>query len=220
MPQSNRLPFEVYHHAIIGTTGSGKSYFAWRDSARTGFTVWWNTDDDDPPPGVKPLTADMDVSPRQLVEAAKHPGAVIAYVPDDRLLVARAELDALIDYMMHPKRSVGVRLVVDEAHVYAPNGQQVGPLQEAARRFRKRDVACTFITQRPSAISKDLIGLCAVKTIFRTDEWAWLKHHELPAAEIMARFATTDHPHAFIQVLPGGVVKGPFIIGERGITNA
>lgn len=208
MPEA---PFPVIHETVIGRTGSGKSYYAWQKARQAGYTLWWNTDDDDPPPGIRPIQAAPHNYASQLVEAARGPGRVVSFVPDDNLLVARAQLGAVCAHLMRPKRFVGIRFVVDEAHEYARNNQQSGPLQEIARRGRKRAIAAVFITQRPAALSKDLTSMSRIKTIFRTDDWDWLADHELPADAIMRAFSQTTDEHAYVQVIDG-TVRGPFVI--------
>ncbi|HEX7769383.1 MAG TPA: DUF87 domain-containing protein [Dokdonella sp.] len=88
--------------------------------------------------------------------------------PDHRVLFVQRFLDALVNAprdLWHP-----VLVVLDEAHVYAPEGSQsvsAAAVKAMASRGRKRGFCLVPATQRLSKLSKDVAAECNNKLIGR-----------------------------------------------------
>jgi len=193
------------HACIFGATGSGKTTYANQIlRAWKGPALAINTQ------GEPLFGAKVSLSMRddELVSLLRKGHKLnLEPPPDDNQ--ARLILDALIPRLIG--RAVWkprLLLLVDEAHVYAPNGKG-SPLQLIARRGRKWGVCGLWISQRPADLSKTLVTQAGQVAIFETMwETTYFRSYGLDVDEIKRRIEAGG-PYSYV-VWHGSRLEGPY----------
>ena len=173
--------------AIVGTSGSGKTYAAkglierlLDGGARVCIIdplgVWWGlrAGADGSVPGPHPvavfggrhadvpLTSGMGAALGHLV--AKHALACVVDVSDLGSAAARRGFMTAFTQALHESNTEPLHLVLDEADLWAPQRVQLdgydllGRVEEIVRRGRVRGFVPWLITQRPAVLHKDVLS--------------------------------------------------------------
>jgi len=192
--ESGKLPFEIFsnHLAILGKTGSGKT------TAAKGFTerlmdesrrlcaidptgVWWGlrlkADGESPAYPVVIFGgdhADVPLNENAGVQLAEIiAGGSFSSVIDTSLMTVGGRTRLFTDFAeaLFRANKKSLHLVIDEAHVFAPQGRvpdpQSGRMLHAANNLvsggRSRGLRIMLISQRPAKLHKD--SLTQVETL-------------------------------------------------------
>lgn len=190
------------HEFVCGLPGSGKTHHAvFLARQHRGPLLVIDPQDD---PGLPWPRADASNTWGQIWAAAQHGG--VRYVPsmdDER---AHRELRLITQRLLQP-HSRELLLVVDEAHIYAPEGKPAGPLHQLARRGRRFGARLLLISQRPADLSKGLVLLCSRHTIFTSFEGPYLQRFGIPADDLRQRLATVEYGYCTWDM---ATLQGPF----------
>lgn len=172
------------HEFICGLPGGGKSHHATHlGRQHRGPVLVIDPQDDSAWPYPR---ADASHSWAQIWDAAVRGG--VRFVPSMDDARALKEL-RYIQRQLLRKHSRELLLIVDEVHIFAPEGKPPGPLHQLARRGRLFNVRMALISQRPADTSKGLVLLCARQTIFTTFEGKYLRSYGIPADDLRQRLA-------------------------------
>lgn len=170
------------HEFVCGLPGSGKTHHAVHVATHhQGPVIVIDPQDD---PDLPWPRADSGNSWSQIWAAATSGG--VRYVPSLDDARAERELRLIALRLLQPHQRE-LLLVIDEAHIYAPEGKPAGPLHQAARRGRRFNVRLLLISQRPADLSKGLVLLAARHTIFTTFEGSYLAKYGIPADDLRQR---------------------------------
>ena len=191
------------HEFVCGLPGSGKTHHAIHVArAHRGPVIVVDPQDD---PDLPWPRADASNSWGQIWEAAGRGG--VRYVPSVDDGRANRELRIIAQRLLRP-HSRELLLVIDEAHIYAPEGKPAGPLHQLARRGRRFGVRLVLISQRPADLSKGLVLLSARHTIFTTFEGPYLSRYGINGEELRHKLLTGGE-HAYC-VWDLATLAGPF----------
>jgi hypothetical protein len=172
--------------AIVGTSGSGKTYAAkglvervMADGGRVCVVdplgVWWGlgkgADGADPPFPVAvfggaradvPLDPDMGAALGRMV--GREPMACVVDVSDFGSAASRRVFMTEFTTALYDANTEPLHLVLDEADLWAPQRTQpdglelLGRMEEVVRRGRVRGFVPWLITQRPAVLHKDVLS--------------------------------------------------------------
>lgn len=170
------------HEFVCGLPGSGKTHHAVHVARQhRGPLLVIDPQDDPQLPWPR---ADSGNTWGQVWQAAAHGG--VRYVPSMDDARANRELQLMASRLLLPHDREWL-IVIDEAHIYAPEGRPAGPLHQLARRGRRFNGRLLLISQRPADLSKGLVLLAARHTIFTTFEGAYLSRYGIPGDELRQR---------------------------------
>lgn len=191
------------HEFVCGLPGSGKTHHAIRLAREhRGAVIVVDPQDD---PDLPWPRADASNSWGQIWEAAGRGGVRFVPAMDDQR--ANRELRLIAQRLLHPHQRE-LLVVVDEAHIYAPEGKPVGPLHQLARRGRRFGVRLVLISQRPADLSKGLVLLSARHTIFTSFEGPYLSKYGINGEELRRRLlAGGEHAYCTWDM---ATLQGPF----------
>jgi DNA helicase HerA-like ATPase len=194
------------HTAIFGITRSGKTVFALKLMASwPGPAIFINTQHEETNFITATRRSDVTALARNLLAGNK-----IDYIPSENDNFAIVELELLMGIF----RRVGesgkkLLLLVDEAHVYAPQSKGFSPLYRVARRGLRFNIHGVFISQRPADVSKVVVTQCSRHVIFSTNfEGPYFKNYGIPYEEVQKKLTTAGNYHYV--VWEGGQVSPVF----------
>lgn len=210
------MELQQAHELIVGMTGGGKTYYALaRCRSWPGPVFYWNPQDQEIEPELGAwIRADRYNSVHQLFAGR----ARINYVPQWRIDHAIDELEVIVAHAMRPGRiwPAPLLLIIDEADQISPQGKLATPGHQVAQRGRKHHVFGWFVTQFPSALSKDVVRNCTTHTIFKcTYAAGYLSAHGLPGDQIAETLAAAPQ-YAFLQWTIDGRLAGPYRTDSQG----
>ncbi len=144
----------------------------------------------------------------------RYGGAKISAVSDER-----KELEKFLKSVeaSYPALSEPVLVVVEEAHIFAPQGEKKGTvriLSRIAREGRKFGVGLGLVSQRPSRLSEDVLSQTNTKVIMRIvnppkDQDYVLKASEQLSGELMSDIAGLGKGEA---VIVGQAISLPALV--------
>lgn len=150
------------HVYVCGMTQHGKTHYAVREAERLASAlgrpaIFIDSKRDTTTPW--PL-ADKSHSLSDMLGAG---GATYRPTPDQR--ARTAEVDAICRALVDAQQPC--ILVVDEAHLYAPNGRDRGGVQEVATVGLGLGIVLIAVNQNPAHISKSIVNQCTRLVLFR-----------------------------------------------------
>ncbi|ASI99140.1 DNA double-strand break repair helicase HerA [Thermococcus celer] len=156
---------------------------------------------------------DYEKASKRLEYLKRRYGAKISAVSDER-----KELEKFLKSVeaSYPALSEPVLVVVEEAHIFAPQGEKKGTvriLSRIAREGRKFGVGLGLVSQRPSRLSEDVLSQTNTKVIMRIvnpkDQDYVLKASEQLSGELMSDIAGLGKGEA---VIVGQAISLPALV--------
>lgn len=204
------------HESVTGITRSGKSYYAaHRATGHRGPVIIVD-------PQMDPVydrwpRADGGATWRDVWTAACRGGVVFA--PDWRDKLARAQVAwicaEVISRAAPSGYGVPVLVVVDEAHLLAPEGQPAGGVHQLARRGLRWGVQLAVVSQRPQDVAKGVLSQCARHVIYRSEyQTPYWTRYGIPAEDVQARLAEGGRVYA--HRAREGAGPWPYVVWEDG----
>lgn len=196
------LSFEL-HGAIVGSTGSGKTFFANKAHMHTpAASLFINTQADKVIEGER---CDRH-TPLKRIERLIIDKRKINYIPSSTQEVSMKELQAIFTLLRRLNRKV--YLWVDEAHLYVPEGSVDTPLHQIARRGRHWGIHQVLISQRPADISKAVLTQASKHVVFKLNQFErmYFSKYGMDYEEIMGKIERGGE-HSFVIVENGEVSR-------------
>lgn len=208
------IDFRRGHTAIVGMTGTGKTYAAKKAlSAWTGGVLFVNTMHGERPQGFIDANGSSDMD--TVIEALSD-GDKINFLPDRDGRRRERQLTAIVRELMQFKRK-NIILAVDEVHLY--RGDALHELIGVATTGRQWGVTLVSITQRLKNVHNDIMTQSPQKVIFSLEnEGPYFERYGIPYGEIEPMLHQHDPPrrnppepsHAYA-VYYLGQIEGPFL---------
>lgn len=175
------------HAAIVGITGSGKSYLANQLFKHTG-GIFFNSQHDAQIGGFK---ADFYSSAEAMIYAIKNK-LRINYLPNRNRAFNLKEIEVLYELL---KRLGGGYIYIDEAHLYVPEKSSDNVIDYMIRMGRKENVHLVLISQSPSDIKKSCLRQVHKHIIFDLGayERLYFRVYGLPFDEIISKTRQKYH---------------------------
>ena len=193
------------HVCLFGRTQSGKTHLA-RNILRgwKGPALCINTQAEEMPGVIVPDSAELGLIMRRLRQ-----GAHLNLVPPADDAQARLVLDALIPRLIGASEwRPELLLIVDEAHVYAPQGR-MSVLHLIARRGLRWGVRGVWISQRPADVDKGLVTQATRHVVFETSwEGPYFQRYGIDQDKV--RELLNQGGQYSYAVYDGGALAGPF----------
>ena len=199
---------DACHVFVCGRTRSGKTRAELaRALSHPGPVLFINTQDETM--GAGWVLAGPHDRVSSLLRALRA-GRRVAFLPAAYPPTAVRELQALVAVLFGaapwPRP---VLLIVDEAHVFAPQGSPPGALHRVALRGLRWGLQLVLISPRPAIVDKGLVTQCALHRIFATSwEGSYFASHGVPAEKVKAILDAAGR-WSYV-VFDGASVAGPF----------
>ncbi|MCK4499451.1 DUF87 domain-containing protein [Candidatus Babeliales bacterium] len=166
----------VKHNLIIGTTGSGKTYFVAKLTQKFNTFIFVNTQEEE---DVEAICQAVTSTPADILDLFGRGYTKIEFVPSENAEEAVEQLEEIRQILfnlgasLYPKRrpdDPSMNYIIDEGQLYAPKMARTD-LDNIGTRGRRWGVRGIFLTQRPQLFSSTLINMCELQLIFRTGQY-------------------------------------------------
>jgi DNA helicase HerA-like ATPase len=223
LPNPPKQP-TIKHECVLGTTGSGKSYYIKTKILPKYFdkkdVLKIIIDPEDEYSYLKiPTISLKSLNPKKIAELLKKYRAVRITIPtpknrdefkENLEILGNFYLFILENWKKLYKycRARGLVMVIDECQDCGADSRYLSyPLIGLLKKGRKRNIKCILATQRVSYFSTDIRSQCRIKILFKVVEPIDIKRYEEISKEATELLLNSKKPYPYIIIEDGKIIE-------------